>query len=67
MNKAEWDKSHNYGNLHCCLHCKHCVWEYPKDPYAKKLKCLEKEKAGIGGRVKSNYSCDLWERIGKNE
>jgi hypothetical protein len=60
MKKAEWDKAHNYTRERNCAFCKHAR-DISTDPYAAKLRCLEKEKAGAGASIKTNYCCDLWE------
>jgi hypothetical protein len=61
MIKQEWDKAHNYTRERNCAFCKH-VRDVSTDGFTIKLKCLEKEKAGAGVTVKTNYCCDLWER-----
>jgi hypothetical protein len=60
MNKAEWDKAHNYMGERNCAFCKHAR-DISTDFYTTKLKCLEKEKAGAGASIKTNYCCNLWE------
>jgi hypothetical protein len=60
MNKAEWDKTHNYTRERNCTFCKHSK-DISKDWYRTNLKCLEKEKAGAGASIKTNYCCNLWE------
>jgi hypothetical protein len=57
---GEWDKAHNYTKERNCGYCKHAQ-NISANPYATKLKCLEKEKDGAVAGVKSNYCCDLWE------
>jgi hypothetical protein len=52
MNKAEWDKAHNYTRERNCAFCKHAR-DISTDFYAAKLRCLEKEKAGAGARPAS--------------
>jgi hypothetical protein len=60
VNKAEWDKAHNYTNRHNCAFCKYAR-DAATDWYKTNLKCLEKEKAGATAGVKTNYCCNLWE------
>jgi hypothetical protein len=59
MKKEAWDKAHNYTREHNCAFCK-CAKDVSIDWDRTNLKCLEKEKAGAGASVKTNYCCDLW-------
>lgn len=60
MRKEEWNEFYNYTRERNCAFCKHAQ-DISADFYTTKLKCIEKEKAGAGASVKTNYCCDLWE------
>ena len=60
MTSTEWEKVYNYNKEHNCSCCKHS--ESNEISFGNfKYTCKEREKAGAGKAVKSNYSCDLWE------